>query len=121
KSLARNDVTMSEPLSATTRRRKNMAWRWAWAGLAAALSLNARAAHLMEWRLDEPPPLANVVGPLDIPDHRSTPDPADAPTLPVPDEPFIEHVRGEATESDWPETAPTAGGVDGLTATTPLI
>jgi hypothetical protein len=55
------------------------------------------------WRLEQRPPLANVVGPLSIPDHRSRLEPQIP--LPVDDTPFIEHVRAAASAADWPAPA----------------
>ncbi|MBI4558420.1 MAG: hypothetical protein HY706_12635 [Candidatus Hydrogenedentes bacterium] len=81
---------------------------------------HAFAAHLMEWRLEKRPPLANLVGPLSNPDHRSRP--PDAPKVPHPisDVPFIEHVRATADETDWPrsnaETLPE-GAIEGAAVT----
>jgi hypothetical protein len=60
--------------------------------------------NLMDWRLDTPPPMANVIGPLSIPDHRSTPDHAKV-ALPIADVPIPAHVRAAATENDWPKSA----------------
>lgn len=85
--------------------------------------LPAHAAHLMDWRLEDRPPLANVVGPLTIPDHRSTPDGAERTPLPIPDAPYIEHVRRDASASDWPGSAMHVAEPEDVpaTVTTPVV
>ncbi|GMW00218.1 MAG: hypothetical protein AMXMBFR84_13560 [Candidatus Hydrogenedentota bacterium] len=74
----------------------------------------------MTWRLEERPPLANVVGPLRIRDHQSRGDGASQPRLPIPDVPVLEHVRGVATDADWPTSEAAValpGGLDGKSIT----
>jgi len=57
--------------------------------------------------LNEHPPLANVVPPLEYHGHDSTL--GEQVPLPIADEPVIEHVRVDAAEGDWPSgTAPPA-------------
>jgi hypothetical protein len=77
---------------------------------------HAFAGHPMEWRLEKRPPLANVIGPLTDPQHRSTPEGAPYVQLPIVDKPFVEHVRAEANEADWPRMKEEKVSLDGIDA-----
>ena len=71
--------------------------------------------------LEGPPALANVLPPLSSAEHLSCPG-GNGLTLPLPDDPFIEHVRAGAPEGDTGELAipETVPGVPGM-VTTPLV
>ena len=73
-------------------------------------SLAASADHPMTWRLEKSPPMANILGLLSVEDYWSTPKGATKAKLPIPDVPVIEHVRGSASESDWPLIVPVQTG-----------
>ncbi|MCP4643971.1 MAG: hypothetical protein GY851_26245 [bacterium] len=89
-----------------------------------AIVTTAMSVHAESSRFDPPPFVAPLAPPLAWRDHMSTP--GEPPlALPVPDTPFIEHVRrtvpdGEAAKVVIPRTA---GQPDGLpeSATTPVI